>query len=69
MVFHYIQKYQSWGQANIDFENVSKKFCGFCYFAGFDIKIVLLVQNSFDWIAFCWVESIFEFIFKPVLKN
>ena len=25
-------------------------------FADFDIKIVLLGQNSFEWIAFCWVE-------------
>ena len=29
-------------------------FCKFRYFADFDIKVVLLVQNSFDWIAFCW---------------
>ena len=25
-------------------------------FADFDIKIVLLGENSFEWIAFCWVE-------------
>ena len=25
-----------------------KMFCGFRYFADFDIKIVLLVQNSFE---------------------
>ena len=30
-------------------------------FPDFVIKIVLLEQNNFEWIAFCWVESIVYF--------
>ena len=31
-------------------------FCRFRYFEDFYIKIELLGQNRFDWIAFCWGE-------------
>ena len=43
-----------------------KDYADFRYFGDFDIKIVLLVQNSFEWIAFCLVE--YCLFFKPVLK-
>ena len=43
-----------------------KDYADFRYFGDFDIKIVLLVQNSFEWIAFCLVG--YCLVFKPVLK-
>ena len=33
-------------------------FCRFRYLVDFDVKIVLLGQNSFEWIAFYWVVCI-----------
>ena len=40
-------------------------FCRFRYFEDFYIKIELLGQNRFDWIAFCWGEY---FVFQTYIE-
>ena len=39
-------------------------FCKFRYFADFDTKNFLLDQNSFEWIAFCWVLCILNLLWN-----
>ena len=44
-------------------------FYRFPYYADFDIKIVLLGQNSFQWINFCWVEYCVFQTYTKTLKS